>query len=119
MPARIRCGSMRNVRDRQDLARHLWGAAKFPSEFGALNTTAQKADAQVMALICGHADDGQASGRRLAAAQENGSRPGILVKRITGNHAAEKAPGMAVAGRPRLLAALARRPPERLAAGGH
>ena len=37
---------MKSVRDRQDRLRHLWAATKFPREFGAPNTTAQKADAQ-------------------------------------------------------------------------
>src|SRR5215469_2100484 len=88
---------MRNVRDRQDRARHLWAAAKFPGEFGARNTTALKADAQVVVLVCGDLVARLASGRQSGAPSQNG----FTAKCITVNGAADNAAGMTVAVRAR------------------
>jgi hypothetical protein len=82
---------MKNVRDRQGRARHLWAAAKFPVEFGALNTTALKADAQVVVLICGDLDDRRAPDRQSGVLPQKGSPRRFAVKSITGNQAAGNA----------------------------
>ena len=112
---------MKNVTDRRDGARHLWAAAKFRGEFGAPNTTVQKADAQVVVLICGDLDGGRASGLDPGLRSEKDSLAVFPVKRITGNRnrIVEKAPVMTVAARPRHVLLAAGRPPVRLAADGH
>src|SRR5579863_2922383 len=110
---------MKNVRDRQGRARHLWAAAKSPGEFGAPNTTAPMADAQVVVLICGHLDDRQPLGRQSGVRSQKGSPRGFTVKWITGNQSAGNTAGMAVAARTCTAPLAGRRPPVRLAAGGH
>ena len=91
---------MKNVTDRPDRARHLWGAAKFPRESGAPNTTAPRADAQVMTLICGDTVGGQASGHQSRVQPQKVSTHGFPVKQITVNRVVEKAPliGLAAGG---------------------
>jgi hypothetical protein len=69
----------------------LWADTKFQREFGALITTAPRADAQVVALICGHLDEREASRRQSGVRPQKGSPHGFAVKRITVNHAVEKA----------------------------
>ena len=110
---------MKNVTDRLDRARHLWAAAKFREEFGALNTTAQKTDAQVAVLICGDLAGGRPSGLNSGPRSEKDSRTSFPVKLITGNRIAEKELVMSVAARPRQVSLAAGRPPVRLAVGGH
>jgi hypothetical protein len=100
---------MKNVTDGQDRARLLWTAAKFPGEFGARNTTALKADAQVVVLICGHLAECLPSGRQSTVRSQKGSL-GFTAKCITGNRAAGNAAGMTGADRDG---------PARSAADGH
>src|ERR1700722_2527287 len=101
---------MKNVTDRQERTRNLWAAAKFPGEFGARNTTALKADAQVVMLICGHLDDRLASVSQSAVRSQKGSPRGFTAKYITGNRVADNAAVMTVADRAR---------PARRAVDGH
>jgi hypothetical protein len=76
---------MKNVTDCLDSAPQLWAATKFPREFGALNTTAVKADMQVLALNWGHLDDAGAPRLQCRWSAEKGSPHVFPVKRPAGN----------------------------------
>ena len=88
---------MKNVTDRLDHAPQLWAATKFPREFGVLNTTAVKADVQVLALNGSHLDDAGAPRPQCRWRLEKGSPYLITVKRPNGNRLQVKA-GLAAGG---------------------